>query len=370
MSIPAKALVLAGGKGTRLRPLTHTMAKQLVPVANRPILFYALDALYETGIRDFGIIISPETGESIREAFSQWGFENAESKQVAVTFIEQGAPKGLAHAVQVAQPYIGDSPFVMYLGDNLIQGNLRPQWEAFHQDGSPDAVEASILLKAVDNPSSFGVAQLDANGQVIKLIEKPKEPPSNLALVGVYWFRASIFEAIAQIKPSWRGELEITDAIQQLLDMGRSVNASIYDSWWLDTGKKDDLLAANQTVLKAYCKTSICGEVDNASTILGAVEIGTGSKVINSTITGPVRIGANCILTDSTIGPHVSLASECQLTQISIAESVVMSNATLSHWQHPIQQSVIGNHCVLNGQAQESVYTSVMLGDDCQLVRQ
>jgi glucose-1-phosphate thymidylyltransferase len=359
--IAAKALVLAGGKGTRLRPLTHAMAKQLVPVANRPILYYALDALFQTGIRDIGVIISPETGEAIQAAVGQWQTELP--APVAVTFIVQDAPKGLAHAVQVAQPYLGDAPFVMYLGDNLIQGDLSSQWQAFCSGGG----DASIMLKAVDNPTAFGVAELDAQGQVIRLVEKPKVPPSNLALVGVYWFKASIFEAIANIQPSWRGELEITDAIQKLIEMGRAVNATVYDGWWLDTGKKDDLLAANRIVLGAYCQPQCLGEVDHQSVIVGPVEIGAGSVVTNANITGPARIGPNCQIINATLGPNVSVAAGSVLSHVQVSDSVLMSEVQIRHWPQPIVQSVIGNHCMLDGKGPSAMPSSMMLGDDCQV---
>ena len=217
-----KALVLAGGKGTRLRPLTYAMAKQLVPVANKPILHYALDSLFEAGIRQFGIIISPETGEDIKTSVTLW--TQTTSEKVSVEYILQNQPLGLAHAVKIAQPYLLNSPFMMYLGDNLINGNLSELIAEF-QSNPPDA---SILLTKVDNPSSFGVAELNEGGQVKRLVEKPKNPPSNLALIGVYLFTAKIFEAISQINPSARGELEITDAIQQLITTGHRVHSKIH----------------------------------------------------------------------------------------------------------------------------------------------
>ena len=233
-----KALILAGGRGTRLRPLTYAMAKQLVPVANKPILHYALEGLYTAGVRDFGIIISPETGETIKASVAAW-----QPPDVAVTFILQAEPAGLAHAVKTAQDYLQGDDFIMYLGDNLINADLKALIDEFRGNGS----DASILLTEVPNPSSFGVAELDAAGGVKQLLEKPKEPKSNLALIGVYLFNRTIFEAIDKIKPSWRGELEITDAIQQLIDDHYTVSSRIHTGWWLDTGKKDDLLAANVT---------------------------------------------------------------------------------------------------------------------------
>lgn len=239
MSVVCKALVLAGGKGARLRPLTYAMAKQLAPVANKPILYYAMESLWEAGIRDFGVIISPETGAAIQEALARWQRHKQQSypgeTPCRITFIPQAEPAGLAHAVAIARPYLGDDAFIMYLGDNLINGDLRGLMDAF--EAARDQA-ASILLTPVENPCAFGVATLDEDGGVRQLIEKPQNPPSNLALVGVYLFRPAIFDAIAKIAPSARGELEITDAIQRLIDDGCGVLSRIHQGWWLDTGKK------------------------------------------------------------------------------------------------------------------------------------
>lgn len=331
-----KALILAGGRGTRLRPLTYAMAKQLVPVANKPILHYALDGLYRAGVRDFGIIISPETGESIKTSVADWQPPDAE-----ITFIVQDEPAGLAHAVKTAKNYLGDDDFIMYLGDNLINADLAALIREFREKDC----DASILLTEVDNPSSFGVAELDKNGNAVRLVEKPKDPQSNLALIGVYLFNHRVFEAIGKIKPSWRGELEITDAIQQLIDDSARVTSRIHTGWWLDTGKKDDLLAANRTVLGEYAVRDIAGEVDAESIVEKEVSLGTGSRVINSEIVGPVAIGDNCRIENATIGPFTSIGHGCVIANTNIENSVILEQCEISNLFGWVGNSLIGNHC-------------------------
>lgn len=331
-----KGLVLAGGKGTRLRPLTYAMAKQLVPVANKPILHYALDELYKGGVREYGIIISPETGKSIEASVAKW-----QPDDVVVTYIPQAEPLGLAHAVKVARPFLGDDPFVMYLGDNLINVHLKQLLDRFHTIGC----DAFILLKSVPNPSSFGVAVLNPEGRVIRLVEKPSVPPSDLALIGVYFFTASIFDAIDKIKPSWRGELEITDAIQQLLDDQKQVLSHIHAGWWLDTGKKDDLLAANRTVLSEGFTHEVRGHIAPTASLTGPVDVDEGSRIISSRIVGPVRIGKGCRIENAYIGPYTSIGDGCELISCEIENSVLLENCHISNISGRIEQSLIGNGC-------------------------
>src|SRR5690349_7700196 len=268
-----KGLILSGGAGTRLRPITHTSAKQLVPVANKPVLFYGIEALVETGITDIGVIIAPETGDEIRQAAGDGSRFGAR-----VTYIEQEAPLGLAHALLTAEEYLGQSPFVLYLGDNLLRDGITDLAERF-RSSEPDAL---ILLTPVDDPSSYGVAELDGE-RIVRLIEKPKDPPSNLALVGVYLFAPPIFDAARALEPSWRGELEITEAIQSLIEEGRAVRSEVVSGWWKDTGQLADMLEANRLVLEEI-ETRIEGDVDEASRVEGRVVVEPGAVLRGSVV--------------------------------------------------------------------------------------
>ena len=348
-----KGLVLSGGKGTRLRPITHTAAKQLVPVANKPILFFVLENLASAGVADVGVVISPETGAAIKKAVgdgSQFG--------LAITWIVQDRPGGLAHAVKVARLFLGDSSFVMYLGDNLIETRIATFVERF-QGGDAAAM---ILLKAVPDPSASGVAVVDAKGHVVRLVEKPKEPPSNLALVGVYFFRPAIHRAIDEIKPSARGELEITDAIQRLLDTGSKVEAQVIEDWWLDTGKKDDLLAANTTVLDSWCQRDIRGDVDTQSQVVGRVDIAPGTVVRNSRIRGPVVIGRDCRLVDSVIDPFTSIGDGCEIVSSHIRHTVLMGSCRIQGVD-AIEDSLLGLNATVKSNGARGV-VRLSLGDD------
>ena len=353
-----KALVLAGGKGTRLRPLTYTMAKQLVPVANKPIIHYVMDQIASSGIEDVGVIISPETGHQIRESLKKnpWG--------LSFTFILQDEPKGLAHAVMVAQDFLGDDSFLMYLGDNLIGQSIKAFVEEF-RTSKPDAL---ILLKEVKDPRMFGVAEVDDKGNVKRLIEKPKVPPSNLALVGIYLFSSRIHDAISKIKPSWRGELEITDAIQRLLDDGGVVRSFILKGWWLDTGKKDDLLEANRVVLDEWVEESVEGFVDGESRVSGRVFLSKGARVERSTIRGPVVIGDGTVIKDSFVGPYTSVGLNCLVESSAVEHSVILDGSKVEGIGR-LEDSILGKNAriaVVGSKAGKAL--RLMIGDDAEVL--
>ena len=349
-----KAIILSGGKGTRLRPLTYSGAKQLVPVANKPILFYCIDNIVKAGIREIGIIISPETGEEINDTVgdgSRWG--------INIKYITQDIPGGLAHAIKTARDFLADSPFVMYLGDNLIGTGIRRFVDEFNSRGP----EALILLKEVEDPKQFGVAEISAEGRVLRLVEKPDIPPSNLALVGIYIFSPAIHDAIERIKPSRRGELEITDAIQELITIGSSVESFVLDMWWLDTGKKDDMLTANAIVLDEWLKGDIRGSIDDRSNILGRVSIGTGSIIRESRIRGPVVIGENSLIENSFIGPFTSIGNNVKVIKSSVEHSVIMDDSELRGLER-LEESLVGRRVKITRNHSMHKALRLMLGDD------
>lgn len=354
-----KALILSGGKGTRLRPLTHTGAKQLVPVANKPILWYGIESIVAAGITDIGIVISPETGEEIRQKTG-----NGDRFGARISYILQSEPAGLAHAVKVAQPFLQDSAFVMYLGDNLIQDSLAQ----FVTEFKASHLSSLILLREVPDPRAFGVAKVTPAGEVIALVEKPQNPPSNLALVGVYCFSPAIHTAIAHIQPSARGELEITDAIQKLIETQKGVTSKQLTGWWLDTGKKDDLLEANRVVLDAYLThTSTCGHVDALSQVIGRVDIGPHTQLKNCTIRGPVKIGSHCHLENSFVGPYSSIADGVTLIDADLDHSVVLEGAKIERVQQRIVDSLIGQRAHLTTSDHRPRALRLMIGDDSQI---
>ena len=353
-----KAIILSGGKGTRLRPLTYTGAKQLVPVANKPILWYGIEDLVQAGVTDIGIIISPETGAEVQAKTG-----NGDRFGVNISYILQEQPAGLAHAVKVAEPFLGDSPFIMYLGDNLVQSDLT----MFLDEFKTKQLDALTLLCAVPNPTAFGVAEVDENGRVLKLVEKPKVPPSNLALVGIYLFNASVHQAIANIQPSARGELEITDAIQYLIDHDNKVEARQIQGWWLDTGKKDDLLEANRVILDTCLIAENCGDMDEQSQIIGRVRIGKRSKIVNSTIRGPVVIGEDCYIENCFIGPYSSIADQVTLINADLEHSVLLQGAKVLNIQQRIVDSLVGQRAQIKKASQRPKAVRLMIGDDSQV---
>lgn len=346
-----KAIVLCAGKGTRLRPLTFTTAKHLIPIANRPILFYSLENIARAGIEEVGIVVSPYNAEEFRKVVGDNPFG------LKITYIVQEEPKGLAHAVWVSRDFLGDEDFMMYLGDNLILEDLRK----FVEDFERSDYAASILLSPVKDPTRFGVAVMEGD-RVVKVVEKPKIPPSNLAIVGLYLFRNRIFEGIENIKPSWRGELEITDAIEYLIEKGEKVKGYIIYGWWKDTGKPDDLLEANRKILMGT-NEEILGEVDDKTTIQGAVMIGKNSRVVNSLIRGPVVIGENCLIKDTYVGPYTSIGNNVILESCEIENSIVMDSCSIVGIEKRIDSSILGKGVSVRSSARRPATLSLILGD-------
>jgi glucose-1-phosphate thymidylyltransferase len=349
--IRIKALVLAGGRGTRLRPITHTSAKQLVPIANKPILFYGLEAIRDAGIVDVGIIV----GDTHREIEAAVG--DGSSFGLKVTYIRQHAPLGLAHAVKIAGEYIGKEPFVMYLGDNLIMGGITDFVSEF-QKNRPNA---QILLARVSNPSDFGVAEL-SGGHVTRLEEKPEHPKSNLALVGVYMFDAEVFAAVENITPSWRNELEITDAIQYLIDQDLKVRAHEVVGWWKDTGKLDDILEANRMILETI-EHSVDGQVDGASRLDGNVVIAEGAVVEGSVLRGPLVVGEGSRISRSYIGPFTSIYHNVTIQNAEIEHSIVLENSKIANLGHRMERSLVGKDVEIVKSATMPKAFRFMVGD-------
>ncbi len=327
-----KALVLSGGKGTRLRPLTFTLAKQLIPMANKPVLGFVLDQVTQTGINQIGVIIAPETGHYVKQYV-----KDGKKWNTTIDYILQ-EPLGLAHAVKTAKPFLGNDNFVMCLGDNLQGKGLTAFVEKFQKEN----MDALIILKQVEDPTKFGVATLDENANIVKLVEKPKNPESNLAIIGTYIFSNKVFQAINKIKPSGRGELEITDAIQEMINMGFKVKAEILDTWWIDTGKKDDILAANAKVLDEYMTQQIDGEVQD-SKIEGRVKIHKTAKIVNSTVRGPCAIAENCVVENSYIGSYTSIGNGTKIVDSTIEYSVILENAQITGVER-LEESLIGKN--------------------------
>src|SRR3954453_8526932 len=351
-----KGLILSGGRGTRLRPITFTSAKQLVPVANKPVLFFGIEAMAAAGIREIGIIISPETGDDIRAGAgdgSQFG--------VQLTYIVQDEPAGLAHAVLTAEPFLGDSPFVMYLGDNLLQGGMEELVEQFREHGP----EALILLTPVPDPQNYGVAELGTEGNVMRLVEKPPEPATDLALVGVYMFTPLIPGAPRSIKPPRRGELEITDAIQWLVDGGRRVEPHIVRGWWKDTGLLDDMLEANRLILDTV-ERRIDGDLFDAQ-VDGRVVVEAGARLERATVRGPAIIGAGAIVRDAYIGPYTAIGRHCVIEGAEGEHSILLEGSSVRGLDGRMESSLLGRDvAIFRGVKQPRAYR-FMVGDKSEI---
>jgi glucose-1-phosphate thymidylyltransferase len=351
-----KGLILSGGKGTRLRPITYTSAKQLVPVANKPVLFYGIEAMAAAGIREVGIIIAPETGGEIREAAG-----DGERFGVKITYIEQDAPLGLAHAVLTAEPFLGADPFVMYLGDNLLQGGIDDLVAAFRAHEP----EALILLTPVPDPQNYGVAELDGDGRVARLVEKPPEPASDLALVGVYMFTPRIHEAAKAIKPSGRGELEITDAIQWLVDAQAPVESHVVRGWWKDTGRLDDMLEANRLILERV-ERHVEGELAQ-SQIDGRVIVEAGAILERSTVRGPAIIGAGARLTDAYIGPYTAIGRHCVVESAEVEHSILLEGSSVRGLDGRMESSLLGRDVHIGRSRRQPRAYRFMVGDSSEI---
>ncbi len=349
-----RGLILSGGRGTRLRPITYTSAKQLVPVANKPILFYGIEALAASGLHEIGIVVG-DTHQEIREAVgdgSRWG--------VRVTYIPQEAPLGLAHAVLTAEPFLRGEPFVVYLGDNLIREPLAPLVARFRAE----APSAQILLAKVPNPKEFGVAEL-RDGRVARLVEKPKDPPSDLALVGIYMFDHHVFEAARAIRPSWRGELEITDAIQRLIDTGLTVRPHVIAGWWKDTGKLEDMLEANRIILDTL-EASHAGTIE-ASEIHGKVVVEADARILRSVVRGPAIIGRGAVVENAYIGPFTSIGDGVTIRGSEVEHSIVLEGSSITDVDGRIENSLLGRSVTVYRAAAKPRAYNLMLGDRSQV---
>jgi len=351
-----KGLILSGGKGTRLRPLTYTSAKQLVPVANKPVLFYGIESIVAAGITEIGIIVG-ETADEIRAAVGDGSRFGAK-----VSYIPQDAPRGLAHAVLISEGFMAGDPFVMYLGDNLIAGGITSLVDEFRELGA----NAEILLAEVPNPEQFGVAELSATGKVQRLVEKPAEPRSNLALVGVYMFDANIFDSVKRIRPSARGELEITDAIQDMVERGLDVHAHIVRGWWKDTGKLEDMLEANRIVLEAL-EAKRRGPLTDGSRIEGRVALGEGVRIVDSLIRGPVVVGDGAVIEHTFVGPYTSIGDGCVLSRCEVENSIILAGSEIRDIPLRIDGSLIGRGVrIVKTELKPKAYR-FMLGDHSEV---
>jgi glucose-1-phosphate thymidylyltransferase len=350
-----KGLILSGGAGTRLRPITHTSAKQLVPVANRPVLFYGIDALVAAGITEIAIVIAPETGDEIRAAAGDGSRFGA-----TITYIVQDEPAGLAHALLCAEDFLGGSRFVMYLGDNLLRDGIAALVEAF-RSADPDAL---LLLTHVHNPSEYGVAELDGQ-RIVRLVEKPKDPPSDLALVGVYMFGSAIFDAARALAPSGRGELEITEAIQRLIDQGRRVESHLVTGWWKDTGRLEDMLEANRLVLEEL-EPRNDGEVID-SRVEGRVAIGADARLEGSVVRGPAIIGAGARITDAYVGPYSSIGEGVEVIRSEVEHSIILAGSRVADLGARMEASLLGRNVRVERSDGVPQTIRMMVGDNSEV---
>ena len=327
-----KAVITAGGRGTRLRPLTHTKNKHLIPIANKAILEYAIDAVTDAGIREIGIVVATENGEEVRS----W-FGDGSDRGLSIEYIWQEEPLGLAHVVRISQDFVGSDPFVFYLGDNIVVGGIRRFVEAFEESGA----DCYLTLASVRDPERFGVPEFDDEGKIVRVVEKPEAPLSNYAVSGIYFYNSSIFEAVNAIEPSARGELEISDAHDWLLRNDFKVSHGEITGWWKDTGQPGDLLEANRLVLSTI-ESEISGEIDDRSEVAGNVIVGEGSRLINSTVRGPAIIGENTVIEDSYIGPYSAIGSECTLRGCEVEYSILMEKVSLVDIDIRVEGSLLG----------------------------
>lgn len=353
-----KGLILSGGKGTRLYPLTYTRAKQLIPVANKPVLVRVIEAIREAGVREIGMVVghtAPEIQDALGDG-SRWG--------VSLSYIRQDSPDGLAHAVKISRDFLADDPFVMFLGDNVIQGGI----SRLIRDFAENDWNSQIVLKEVENPSAYGVAQLCPDGSIERLIEKPETPPSNLALVGIYMFDRHVFDAVDAIKPSARGEYEITDAIQWLIDRGHTVFPHIHRGWWIDTGKPTDMLDANSHVLEEIVpRVAASAEIDERSTVDSRVTVQDGAHIINSILRGPTVIGQNTLIENSYIGPFTSIYHSCQIRNCEIERSIILENSRIIDIDRTLRDSLIGRNAAVKRSAEKPSGIKMNLGDHSTL---
>lgn len=353
-----KGLILSGGKGTRLYPLTYTRAKQLIPVANKPVLVRVIEAIRDAGVREIGMVVG-HTAAEIREALgdgARWG--------VSLSYIRQHSPDGLAHAVKISRDFLRDDPFVMFLGDNVIQGGI----SQLIRDFADNEWNSQIVLKEVENASAYGVAQLRPDGSIERLIEKPADPPSNLALVGIYMFDHHVFDAVDAIRPSARGEYEITDAIQWLIDRGHTVFPHVHRGWWIDTGKPTDMLEANSHVLEEIepCVAE-SATIDASSTVDSRVTVQAGARIVNSILRGPTIIGAETTIENSYIGPFTSIYHSCQIRNCEIERSIILENSRVIDIDRTLRDSLIGRNASVKRSAEKPSGVKMNLGDHSTL---